>query len=45
VAADLGAARAWGERGRELCRGRFAAARMVAALEDLYRPLVPGGGV
>ncbi len=36
VAADLPAARAWGSRGREICRKRFSADAMVESLEGLY---------
>lgn len=38
VAADLPAARAWGSRGREICRTRFSAEAMVESLAALYGP-------
>ena len=42
MAADRAAARAMGARGREMCRERFAAERMVGQIESLYERLLVG---
>jgi glycosyltransferase involved in cell wall biosynthesis len=44
LAGDAGLRRRLAERGREECRGRFSAERMVAELERIYAMALKGGG-